>query len=218
MVANTKTSEVSSLEQWRVALENATQQPQIATLIGEMGYDSTVIEQGKNLLTETRTLYDANKTEDDETTEASEAFKNARTELSKIYTRHRKRARVVFLDEVVLLRRLALDTEVPRPYVKWLEAVKKFYAEAADSEIQTRLALLKITPEEITAATDLIAVVEAARANYLREVGESQDATKIKDEAMNRMATWMSRFYSVARIALEDNPQLLEVLGKPVKS
>ena len=218
MVANSKTSEVSTLEQWRVALENAEQQDQIAALVGEMGYDAEKIAAGKTLLAETRALYDANKTEDDETTEASETFKEVRSELSKSYTRHRKRARVVFLNDAVTLSRLALDGEVPRPYIKWLEAVKKFYAEAANSEIQAQLARLKVTPEEITAATNLIASVENARAVYLRETGESQDATKQKDAAMARMAAWMSEFYAVARIALEDNPQLLEVLGKPVKS
>jgi len=52
----------------------------------------------------------------------------------------------------------------------------------------------------------------------LREVGESQDATKIKDAAFVKMDDWMSEFYAVAKIALEDNPQLLESLGKLVRS
>lgn len=52
----------------------------------------------------------------------------------------------------------------------------------------------------------------------LREKGESQDATKLKDTAFIELDDWMSEFYVVAKIALEDNPQLLESLGKFVRS
>ncbi len=39
-----------------------------------------------------------------------------------------------------------------------------------------------------------------------------------KDAAFAQIDDWMSEFFSVARIALEDEPQLLEALGKIVKS
>ncbi|WP_439182311.1 hypothetical protein [Carboxylicivirga taeanensis] len=58
----------------------------------------------------------------------------------------------------------------------------------------------------------------AKRTTYLLEVGESEAATKAKDEALGKLDRWMSEFYAVARIALEDQPQLLEALGKAVKS
>lgn len=60
--------------------------------------------------------------------------------------------------------------------------------------------------------------VETDRANSLREVGESKNATKARDAAMAAMQDWMTEFYAVARIALEEQPQLLEALGRPVKS
>ena len=76
----------------------------------------------------------------------------------------------------------------------------------------------KITLDDLTAADTLIGDLEAARAEYLREKGESQDATKEKDAAFAKMDDWMSEFYAVAKIALEDKPQLLESLGKFVRS
>jgi len=57
-----------------------------------------------------------------------------------------------------------------------------------------------------------------ARAEYLREIGESQDATKAKNAAFSTIDDWMSEFYAIAEIGLEDNPQLLEALGKTVRS
>ena len=62
----------------------------------------------------------------------------------------------------------------------------------------------------------MITELESARAEYLKEVGESQDATKAKNAAFAKMDDWMSEFYAVARIGLEENPQLIEALGKIV--
>ena len=64
----------------------------------------------------------------------------------------------------------------------------------------------------------MIASLESARAEYKREVGESQDATKQKDAALSKLEDFMSEFYAIAAIALEDRPQLLESLSKQVLS
>jgi len=115
--------------------------------------------------------------------------------------------------------KLAVSGSLSGAYIKWLEVVKKFYSVAIkDSGIQAKLVRLKITLDDLTAASTLISDLEAARAEYLREKGESQDATKAKDTAFVKIDDWMSEFYAVARIALEDRPQLLESLGKFVRS
>ncbi|MGQ7868483.1 hypothetical protein [Sunxiuqinia sp. sy24] len=49
-------------------------------------------------------------------------------------------------------------------------------------------------------------------------MGESEDTTKQKDTAFANLDEWMSNFYAVAAIALKDHPQLLEALGKSVRS
>ncbi len=212
-------SEASNLDQWNVALENAGSQPKIAALMTELGFGPETLAQGRILLTQTRAVYDLNETEDDETSEASGEFKSKKAELSGIYRMHRKKAKIVFRNDGLTLEKLWLLGSLPQIYIKWLETVRKFYTVAAeDPEIQPKLLRLRISADDITAANALIDEVKTARTNYLREVGESQDATKAKDAAMAEMEDWMSEFYAVARIALEDNPQLLEALGKQVKS
>ena len=114
---------------------------------------------------------------------------------------------------------MAISGSLPRTYIKWLEVVKKFYSVSiSDTAIQSKIARLKINPEDLNAANDMISDLEAARALYLKEKGESQDSTKLKDAAFDKLDDWMSEFYAVAKIGLEDNPQLLESLGKVVKS
>lgn len=100
-----------------------------------------------------------------------------------------------------------------------VRTVKKFNRTVLnDNDIKTYLARLKVTPEELTATNLKAQELEKARTEYLREKGESQDATKMKDTAFVELDDWMNEFYAVAKIALKDNPQLLESLGKFVRS
>jgi hypothetical protein len=212
-------SEAETLERYRVALENVEDQKEIAEIMAEFGYNSKIVSEGKQLFESTRKAYDFNKQEDDETSEVYSSFKSKQEELDEIYSLHRKKAKVVFRNEPEVLKRLNLDGSMPQAYVKWFETVKKFYKEVlADKQIQNKLARLKITLEELTNTDNKITELDAARAEYLKERGESQDATKQKDAVFAQIDDWMSEFYAVARIALEDNPQLLEALGLFVRS
>jgi hypothetical protein len=219
MATRPKLSEAEALEQYRVALENAQNQSEIASIMAEFGYDTESIAQGKTLLDETRTAYDTNKTEDDETAESYQKWSELKDSLADRYALDRKKAKVVFRNDELTKDKLGVTGILPQAYVKWLETTKKFYSVAlSDNDIQTKLGRLKITANYLTETNTMITDLEAARADYLREVGESQDATKIKDAAFVKMDDWMSEFYAVAKIALEDNPQLLESLGKLVRS
>jgi hypothetical protein len=212
-------SETESLEKYRVSFENVRNQSEIAAVMAEFGYDEATIAQGEALLTETRQVFDANKTEDDETSAASNDFKEKKRLLEHTYSRQRKLAKVVFINDPVTADRLAITGVIPVAYVNWLETARKLYTVAlADTGIQSKLSRLGITTDDLNAATTHISDLEAARTLYLKEVGESQQATKTKDAAFARIDSWMRDFYAVARIALEDKPQLLEALGVFVRS
>lgn len=214
-----KITEAQTLEQYRVAFENTASQIQISTTMAEFGYDSETMLIGKALYDETRLAFNSNKTETDESIAAHAVFDSKRKELEDVYSSHRKKAKVVFRNDNVTADKLALTGTLPQAYIKWLETVRKFYTTAlADTDIQTKLSKLKITTDDLNAANALIPEVEATRAAYLKEKGESQDATNLKDTAFAKLDNWMSEFYAVAKIAMEDNPQLLEALGKVVKS
>ena len=212
-------TEAEALEQYRVSFENVEKQTEIATIMAEFGYNQTLLTEGKLLLSKTREAFDFNKKEDDETSEAYNNFSTLKENLAKTYSLHRKKGKVIFRNEPTTLNKLALTGSLPTAYIKWLETVKKFYTVAmVDTEIQSKLARLKITPTELDNTLTLIMQLESARAEYLREKGESQDSTKLKDKVFGEIDDWMSEFYAVAKIALEDNPQLLESLGKFVRS
>jgi hypothetical protein len=205
------------LEQFRVSLENLSKQTQISNVMLEFGFGPEERTQGKEIYQKARTAFDANKTEEDETTAAYSKFVTLKEELDKLYSTQRKKAKVVFRNDPVSMERLGVTGILARSYVKWFETVKKYFAVASiDSNIQNKLKRLKVSPEEINQGLALITEVESARAFYLKEKGEDQVATHVKDEAFDEIYDWMSEFYAIAKIAFEDNPQMLESLGKVV--
>ncbi|PIX13393.1 MAG: hypothetical protein COZ74_06510, partial [Flavobacteriaceae bacterium CG_4_8_14_3_um_filter_31_8] len=85
-------------------------------------------------------------------------------------------------------------------------------------ELAAKLTSVQITPEYITETLAGIAEVESLRAARTQNEGITQNATKIKDKAFKDLDKWMGSFFAIARIALENEPQLLESLGKFVRS
>lgn len=219
MAKKSQTSEAKTLEQYRIALDNVEKQTEVASVMADLGYDAALIKEGKDLLAKARSAYDLNQTEDDETSAAYADFNTKREKLKDTFMLHRKKARVIFRKDSLTTDKLAISGSFPRSYINWLEATRKFYTLAStDSTIQSKLARLKISKDELEATKSSISSLEAARSEYLREKGESQEATKAKDAALAAIEDWMSEFYAIARIGLEDKPQLLEVLGKKVIS
>lgn len=97
--------------------------------------------------------------------------------------------------------------------------VKVFYTEAlATPAIQTGLATLKITAEDLTYTQELIAPLEASYVDYKNAVGTAEESTREKNATFYTLDVWMRKFYKVAAVALEDNPQLIESLGKHIPS
>jgi len=182
--------------------------------MAEFGYDTGAITQGKALLEATNQTFQLNKQEDVETFATRVHFDAKVKGLAKAYNLHRKKAKVIFRNDPVTLQKLALTGSTPSVYVKWIEAIKTFYLGIQDNpDIQAKLLRLRLTADDVTASLIALLETEVARAKYLREKGESQEATQAKDAAFKQIDDWMSEFFAVAKIAMDDKPQLLESLG-----
>ncbi len=212
-------TDAETLEQARVAFENVGNQPTITAALTEVGIDTAYIDEGKAIFVNTRQAYDLNKVEDDETSVAYQAFDAKRAEVDASYKKDRKKAKVVYRKDNVTADILGVSGQMPRSYVKWFEITDKFYTSAlANRVIVGSLSRYGITEQSLTATKTKITELASLRSKYLAEVGESQAATQTKDQAMLELENWMSDFYAIAKIALEDKPQLLESIGKFVRN
>lgn len=90
---NLRTSETRILEQYGIAIENVKMQPVIAKEMEELGYCSTKIEEGTQLLVVTKNTYNYNQKEDNETIETFAIFKQERETLELLYKQHRKKGK-----------------------------------------------------------------------------------------------------------------------------
>ncbi|MDF1546465.1 MAG: hypothetical protein P1P88_01495 [Bacteroidales bacterium] len=202
-----------NLEVTRVRLENAEQQPTISKLLAEYGYGAKKIAEGAAIRAKAEEAYNFKKIEDLESSEAHNKFKALQKKIDEIYSIDRKKGKTVFAKNKDILKRLGVNGSVPESYVKWYETVETYYRACLNDEaILQPQEILKVTSEHCTVVLNMIAEMKLLRTEYLREKGESQEATSIKDNAFSALDDWMREFKSVAKIALIDHPQLLEAL------
>ncbi len=214
-----KQSELQYLENYRLVFTNLSQVAEIQTQMADYGYDETAINEGKALYEKAKTLYDVRQTESAEEKQAYDAFANTFEQLKEQYKKHRKKAKVALLKKANLYEPFHLKKPMPQAYLKFIQEAKVFYEQMQNNaEAKPLLARFKLTEEIATAQLTAIETVTELRAKYEKEKGESQQATKDKNKAFEDIAEWMREFYTIAEIALEDQPQLLESIGKFVKS
>jgi hypothetical protein len=198
-------TETEMLEQFRISFDNAKNQTEIATIMAEFGYDSAMMKEGEALLAQARSAYDFNKKEGDETSKAYKDYAAVKEQLEKIFILDRKKAKVIFRDNANAYQELGLVGEIPKSHINLIEAIKKFYTVLSENpEFQAKAAKLKITPEGIAKAVELLGSVNALRSEFMKELGESQLSRKTKDDSLAAIELWMRDFYAVAKIALDD--------------
>lgn len=207
------------LQNYGVMFENLGKDLDLKTELAEYGYDEVKIKEGKKLYDKARNTFDANTKETREETTASRNFQEKYQNFQKIHTTHRKKAKIVFDDNAEASLQLKLKDTPARAIAKFLEETRAFYQLLDTTEkLLTPLKQLKITEQEIKKQLQLLTEVEQAYTDYQKEKGESQQATKDKNDAFDALDKWVTRFFKVAKIALEDSPQLLESLGKIMKN
>lgn len=212
-------SQTEILESCRIALQNVETNPVIKPLMEALGYNTAKIDEGKALLNNAKTLYIKNQELEDAKGRTYQAFVEKRTDIDVKYATDRKKAKVIFKTDLLVFKELGLKGSLPRSYVKWLETISLFYNTLNNQpDILSKLAVLQITGAYVTEMLTALSDLEVIRGNYIQAKGFSQNATKTKNKAFKTLENWMSDFYAIAKIAIADEPQLLESLGKLVKS
>lgn len=214
-----KISELQILENFRLAFANFDSEPTIKSEMNDLGYDETKMLEGKTLFEKAVTLYNTNKQETAEEKEAYAKFAQAYEATNTLYRKHRKYAKVALMKKTELWSVLSISKPTSKAYLKWFDEVKMFYEQGkSHPEAQPLLEKYKVTTEAINKQLENLQNLADLRAKYEKEKGESQDATQQKNKAFEDISEWMREFYAVAKIALDDRPQLLQVIGKFMRS
>jgi hypothetical protein len=219
MNASPSKSESAFLERVRVALSNAGTHPEIKSKLAPFGMDEPKLAVGWSLYEKVLSTHEKNKVKTGELKLASNAYKMAYADMESLFKKHRDIAREFFKKRPEFIITLDLKGRFPSRYADFFDKSKAFYTAIQNHpEIQEQLSLCQITPEVVTDSLAKHQNLLTVRATYDKEFGESQQSTQSKNDEMNELKTWMDEFDTLAKVALYDNPQLLEVLGIFVRS
>ena len=219
MASKPNKSELHILEQYRNAFESSRNQPVIKEQVALFGYTEEKLDEGWSIYQNTMSVWNRNKQEDRETADAYRKFLELYQQQEALYSLDRKKMRAAFIWEPEVLKKLGITGEKPRAYLEVMDHMKVCYGCLnEEDELQVKVAHMQITPEYLTESLDRLSAIEQVRSLYVREECESQAATDEKDQALAQLDRWMREYLAVARIALEEQPQLLEALGILVRN
>lgn len=198
----------------QVAIDNALSDTEIQTFLTVYGYDNERINQGKTLLENTQQLHQQQQKEYGDQFAATDALNKSWAEASVSYMRFVKIARIALKSNRAAFQKLDLVGNRNQSLSGWLGQAKQFYLNAlSDTDVLAKMVNFGITQEKLEAGKQLVEATETANANQEKEKGEAQQATLERDKVFDQLEEWLSDFLAIARIALEEKPQLLEKLG-----
>lgn len=212
-------SESNLIQNYTVLFQNINKQSVIQTKLAQYGYDDDAIAQGNALFNDLLAKYNAKHTTKAQQTSVYATFKKEFINVKTIYTLDRKKAKIIYKKQPVILKNLSVTGKIPLQMANLLDVIDWFYNSLNNNPALLQpLQQLQINPQHITTQLANINKVKQAYTAYIQEKGESQQATLNKNKAFNNMAQWVSAFYNVAKIALHDKPQLLESIAKLIPS
>ncbi len=210
---------IAMFQNYGSIFENIGKNDALRTELAEYGYDNAELDKGRALYEAALQQLDINKTETAEEKLAYDAFSKQLDELKSTYATDRKKVKIVYKDQAAVLSSLGVKGITSIRTTELINGMDTLYKQLSGNEqLLQPLAKLKITNAHVATQLQRLEEVKTAYNTYIKEKGESQQATKDKDKALTELEKWVRELYAIAKIALEDKPQLLESIGKFVRS
>jgi hypothetical protein len=198
----------------QVAIDNALTNDRILAALSDFGYTPERLQQGKTLYTTALTAQTAQQLEAGEQRSATAELEANRAIANTTYIRLVKIARVAFKRDAGIATQLGLGGERKRSLAGWLAQANQFYTNALTTPAALKsFSEFGITADKLRTGLQELRAVEASNLTQEKEKGDAQAATEHRDQALDALQDWLSDYLAIAKVALEDTPQLLEGLG-----
>jgi hypothetical protein len=198
----------------RIMIENAHSDGEIRDKLYEYGYDEKKLLEARALHREVLVLFNEQKKEYSGQMDATEEMYQAWEEANKYYMKALKVARIAFQDNVKANAALMTGGERKKSLSGWLEQAGTFYSNLlSDLDFRKTMEQFGYTSLKLTREMALIAKVMEKAYVQTRVSGKAQEATEKRDIKLNELDKWVSNFRVIAKVALEECPQKLEILG-----
>ena len=212
-------SESKFLERSRTALVNAASNAEIRSRIAKFGMNEEKLQEGLNMHDRASRQKDRHEKEGIDSRLASNAYRQLFEELQALFKRHRDLVRIYFKRKPDILIRLGVSGRLPTRYNEFFDRFGQFYETIQNNpDLQELVLPLDISSDTVSECLDKLQELLTARSGFDNEFAELQDATQEKNRLLLELKEWMDDFDTIAKVALYDNPQLLEALGIFVRS
>jgi hypothetical protein len=197
-----------------VAISNALSDSQIGILLGEYGYQPQKLGEGRGLYETAagavKKQVAAHGEQKDSTARALSAEKTARV----AYQNLSQVARAAFARDKAKLAVLGLENPMPKPLPLFITMATALFDNASHAaEIADTLKSYGYNTDKLSKERGKIVELTAANNKQEAAKGAAQQATFEQSNAMATLDYWMGCFVKVAKVALREQPQLLEKLG-----
>lgn len=213
----------SSLEDYfqnsKTALTNAKVNNKIYPLISAYNLTSEKLENGLSLLAQ---LVAADKAKIDahgSQLVARNTLVKLLEEAHPVYMEHANFAKLYCRTNTARLARMMLLTPREKNVNGWIRQTDTFYTNVfLDPELITSLEASTITADKLNANYEKVKAVDAASIKYQEAIGLAQTATAKRNKLMEEFDFYMTEVIFIFRVALKNEPQLLEILKISVLS
>ncbi|MCP5106509.1 MAG: hypothetical protein GY950_24200 [bacterium] len=209
----------SRLVDYQIKITNAWEDRKINPLMQLYGYGDERFGEGQALYEAVVNLHKIKKNEFAEQLSATETFQKEMDEMDRIYGKDVAVARVALKNHNPLLKRAALLGLRKTTFHGWAGQVTDFYTTALEDGVMiTLLADFGLHSEKLEENKLKFEGVMNLKKIQVLEAGDAQEATKLRDDALDALDAWVADMVAIARVALADSPQLLEKLNIVVAS
>lgn len=194
-----------------IAIENTLQNANTLKKMSAYNYDRKRLLEGKSLKVEVEMLESVKHDKYGQQFTSTDHMKAQRKEIMQRYQQHSKRAHLAFEGQRGILEQLQLLGNRKTDTNGLMRQVYAFYSKI--EQFAEEMSQYKVSPEEMAQSKAMVEAFFAARQQQIQSKGQAQHATHTRNAKRKELRTWMTQFRKVARIALADEPQMLETLG-----
>ncbi len=183
----------------------------IAEYLTVFGFDSAKIDKGISKVQMVRSLHSQQQIEFGEQLTATATFNELKAKADKKLGSTWKIAKMAISDHGVK-KTLGIHKSKSSTNNGWIKQFEQFYRNITPSIVEN-LSEYGYNNDKIDAEIAMLNEVVEAHKVQDDETGEAQMATVHRDEATDNLHSWMRKFYKISKIALSDEPSLLEKIG-----
>ncbi|MCP4155043.1 MAG: hypothetical protein GY757_45385 [bacterium] len=199
---------------FRVILAVSSTDPRLIEAAQLYGYPPERIAGGSALFEQLGAAWEVQKTRGSELRVVHKQFVSKMKAADDTTLYFREMARLVFKDDAAMVELLELYQRKKRTYSERVAVNKRFFTNLfATTGAVEAMAAFNVTLEQLQAAEAVVDEAIAADTAKQAANAEAQVATDEKIKQFKIIRAWIALYIKVMRVALKDNPQLLEKLG-----